>query len=98
MITSSCWLVLIYTNHHALTSILYKGSNNQCMQSWENRLGEYDYVVQHQPNTDSLICVADRLSRMPTQYQTWPKAEDNLGPLVTVAAVGPPLNATPNND
>ena len=45
MITDSHWLVLIYTDHHALTSILYKGSNNQHMQLWENQLGEYDYMV-----------------------------------------------------
>lgn len=70
MITGSCWLVIIYTNHHALTSILHKGSNNQCMQLWENWLGEYDYMVWHQPNTDSLMCIMDGLSRMPTQYQT----------------------------
>lgn len=33
---------IIYTDHIALKSILINGSNNQRMQQWENRLGEYD--------------------------------------------------------
>lgn len=98
MITGSWWPVLIYTDHHALTSVLHKGSNNQHMQTWENRLGEYDYIVRHQPNTNSLMCVADRLSRIPTQYQIWLKAEDNLDPLVAAATTEPPSGVTPNNN
>lgn len=49
------------------------------------------------------MCITDGLSRMPTQYQTWPKVEDDLGLLVAAVVVepppkGPPLNVTLNND
>ena len=36
------------------------------------------------------MCVADRLSQMPTWYQTEYKAEDELGLLVAAVAVEPP--------
>ena len=38
---------------------------------------------------DSLICMANRLSQMSTQYQTEYKAEDKLGLLVAAVAVKP---------
>ena len=89
MIAGSPWLIYVYTNHHALMTILHKGLNNQWIQTWENWLGEYDYIVWHWPNMDSLICMANRLSQMSTQYQTEYKAEDKLGLLVAAVAVKP---------
>lgn len=63
--------LMIYTDHIALKGVLSKGSEgNTRMVSWETRLGGYNLVVHHRPNSDQMMGIADGLSSMPTRWTT----------------------------
>lgn len=87
--------VIIYSDHSALRTILTKGSegNSRIMQ-WESRLGEYDFSINHRPNTDHcpntdpIIGLADGLSRLPTRLATVARAEDGVPDLCCVLGDG----------
>ena len=69
--------VLLYTDHNALLSILTKGSEGHGrVTAWQDQLGEYDYVVHHQPAKDPMMAIADGLSQLLKQLSTIPKAFD----------------------
>lgn len=44
--------VIIYSDYSALRTILTKGSENSRIIQWESRLREYDFSINHRPNTD----------------------------------------------
>jgi hypothetical protein len=79
--------VMIYSDHNALSSILNKGDEghgriSRWKTDWaniemEDRLGEYDFEVNHMSARDPHMGIADGLSRMPTRLTSKHKAEDS---------------------
>jgi hypothetical protein len=79
IIIGSPWPLMLYSEHSALKTVLLKGSEGTTrVVQWESRLSEYDYIVVHHPNTDPIIGLADRLSRMPIRLTTSLVAEDHV--------------------
>ncbi|KAI9882262.1 MAG: hypothetical protein M1823_005993 [Watsoniomyces obsoletus] len=54
---------------------------------WQDRLGEYDFIVRHRPARDPVIGIADGLSRLPTRLMSVPKAEDAEGMAMAIGEV-----------
>lgn len=65
LILPSPHTTLVYTDHHNLLKTFGADSANRGRVSvWLDRLGAYDFAVQHRPNTSRVIRVADGLSRL----------------------------------
>ncbi len=65
LIVESNWKTICYIDHHALNSIMIKESNDyDRIVIWQDRLREYDIKVIHRSAIDSMIDIADDLSRL----------------------------------
>ena len=79
------WLVIgsphptrVYTDHQALQTVMNGAREGHGRLSrWQDRLSEYDIVVQHLSSREPQIGIADGLSRLPTRLTTIHRAEDS---------------------
>lgn len=69
LVMNSAFPVRIYTDCESLKPVLVEGTKAfGRIARWIDRLGEFDYVVHHRPNSTFFIGLADGLSRMPDKY------------------------------
>lgn len=65
MVWESPHPVIIYTDHHNLLKTFSSDNNNRGRTaSWLDKMGSYDFVVEHRPNTLKIIRIADGMSRL----------------------------------
>jgi len=68
MVIASPYLVMVYTDHEALKTLL-TGADNDAhgrIAKWQERLGEYNIRLLHRSARTHFIGIADGLSRLPT--------------------------------
>ncbi len=77
LVIGSRFLVLIYSDHRALSDIFSKGDSTKAqINTWLNRLSRFDLKVVHRSSRDQYIGLADGLSRMPIRYLSPPVKEE----------------------
>ncbi len=65
LIVKNKWKIICYIDHHVLNSIMTKKSNEyDCIATWQDRLKKYDIKVVHKSTIDSMINIANELSRL----------------------------------
>lgn len=68
---------MIYLDHHTLSNIFgIKNSISTQINTWLDRLSEFDLKVGHKSSKNKHICLVDRLSRMPIYYLSLLVEED----------------------
>ena len=77
LLIGSPYPVIVYSDHQALADIFRKGDSEKArINTWLDRLSEFDLIVRHRPFRDQHIELADGLSRMPTRYLSPPVMDD----------------------
>jgi len=81
MVMVSKHLVMVYTDHEALKTLLTGLDNNAHgrIAKWQERLSEYDIKLLHRSAKVHFMGIADGLSRLPTRLWATHTAEDSEG-------------------
>lgn len=81
LIVESKWKIICYTDHHALDSIMIKESSEyDRIATWQDRLEKYDIKVIHKSTTNSMIEIANELSRLSLKLTTKYRTKDQERP------------------
>ncbi len=85
------WLVLgatypvkLYTDHQALTTILWGDNAHGCIAQWQYLLSEYRLEIAHVPGR--VLAIADGLSRIAHRVKSPSTTDSNDLPLLVLAA------------
>lgn len=77
LVIGSRFPTIIYSDHYALSEIFNKGDSTKArINTWLDRLSEFDLKVAHRSSRDQHVGLADGLSRMPTRYLSPPIEEE----------------------
>jgi len=81
MVMASKHLVMVYTDHEALKTLLTGLDNNAHgrIAKWQERLSEYDIKLLHGSAKVHFMGIADGLSRLPTRLLATHTGEDSEG-------------------
>lgn len=76
LVIGSKFPTIIYSDNHALSDKFNKGDSTKArINTWLDRLSEFDLKVAHRSSRDQHVGLADGLSRMPTRYLSPPIEE-----------------------
>jgi len=81
MVMASKHIVIVYTHHEPLKTLLRGLDNNAHgrIAKWQERLSEYDIELLHRSAKVHFMCIADGLSRLPTRLLATHTSEDSEG-------------------
>ena len=69
LVIGSKFPTIIYSDHHALSDIFNKRNSTKArINTWLDRLSEFDLKVAHRSSRDQHVGLADRLSQISTRY------------------------------
>lgn len=71
LVMGSPYPIIVYSDHAVLKNIFIEGDSEKArINSWLDRVGEFDLKLVYRPSTDQHIGITDGLSRIPTRMLT----------------------------